>query len=379
MVFLPRFYPFLRFALFLTAYKAHHVTGLSAAATKPTSTTHANTVRTSVYDNVLTQPACDSLHTAASQLGLGHKVFSRPIQNPHQHPLIERMLDSILAQVGDDDEDHNKQYVEYWTRQEWRHIEAHADVDEFLAKEQDRAIAKGDHNTQKEEEEEDSVPMGFRYPDNGHVLYLKVGSDVRGPTCIFPRIENGGDLLKQTNTELTNNKVQLVTVPAVNGRLLRFAGSALHAVPRPADLWFLPFVQGASQHSPEETWGRSVILFNTWDKNPPTGMPVNEVLEDDVVETRNVDVNERRQWKEVFTLTDKECYNNSNENSSCGNIQSECSEDEEDEATSKVKIWLLGNDRRREYPKRTVQMKAKSSVRDAFLEPRSVSCVELEQ
>jgi len=54
-------------------------------------------------------------------------------------------------------------------------------------------------------------------------------------------------------------------------------------------------------------------------------------------------------------------------------------DEEEEEATAKVKIWLLGNIRRREYPMRTIQMKAKTSVKDAFLEPRSVSCVELEQ
>jgi len=133
----------------------------------------------SVYDNVLPKPARDILHSAASKSGLGHKVFKRPLVNPSDSPIIERALDSILSELGDVADENNKQYVEYWTRQEWRHIEAHADVDENFAKEQDAIVANGG-----------SLPdqSPFRYPKNGHVLYLKVGSNVRGPTCIFPQV-----------------------------------------------------------------------------------------------------------------------------------------------------------------------------------------------
>ena len=110
-----------------------------------------------------------------------------------------------------------------YARQEWRSIEAHADVDEFLAKKED-AEGKG-------------TVTSFRYPVNGHVLYLQKGSQVRGPTCVFPDRRSGGELLRE------GNDVEVFTVPAVPGRLLRFRGDYLHAVPRPTDLWFLKFIE----------------------------------------------------------------------------------------------------------------------------------------
>ena len=99
-----------------------------------------------VYDNILPDQSRDALHEAASKLGSGHKVFTRPLSKNRKErpiPLIERALDSILFELGDEAE-----YVEYWTRQEWRHIEAHADVDEYLAKEHDDLIAKGENHRQ---------------------------------------------------------------------------------------------------------------------------------------------------------------------------------------------------------------------------------------
>ena len=92
-----------------------------------------------VYDNVLPIVSRESLHSAAKKSGLGHKVFTRPLNPQNEYPIIEQALDSILTEMGDDVGDSNLQHVEYWTRQEWRHIEAHADVDEHLAKEQDIA------------------------------------------------------------------------------------------------------------------------------------------------------------------------------------------------------------------------------------------------
>lgn len=55
-----------------------------------------------------------------------------------------------------------------------------------------------------------------------------------------------------------------LTVPAKPGRLFRFNGTYLHAVPRPTNFWFLLFVKGAPQYDPPEELGRSVVLFNTW-------------------------------------------------------------------------------------------------------------------
>ena len=71
--------------------------------------------------------------------------------------------------------------------------------------------------------------LSFQYPDKGHVLYVQVGTNIRGPACLFANATCGGDLLRR-------NSVELVTVPALPGRLLQFRGNVLHAVPRPADL-----------------------------------------------------------------------------------------------------------------------------------------------
>ena len=308
-----------------------------------------------VYDNVVPESARDILHIAASKSGLGHKVFTRPISNPGQRPVIESALDTILSQLGDEADEENKQYVEYWTRQEWRHIEAHADVDEHLAKDHDRAIEKGDM-------EENQV--GYRYPKNGHVLYLKIGNQVRGPTCVFPDLHSGGDLVTGNIDQI--NEANLVTVPAVNGRLLRFEGNALHSVPRPADLWFLSFVRGAPAHTPEDEWGRSVILFNTWTDEPPKDVPLHKNIPED---DRQSLVNDADLWTKVYPRGDDDHVCNA-ENNQQEELQGV-------EALSKVKIWLLGNDRRRNHQMRTVKLAAKSSVKDAFLETHTVSNITL--
>lgn len=76
------------------------------------------------------------------------------------------------------------------------------------------------------------------------MLYMQVGTDVRGPpTCVFSGVQSGGDLVRPESFELS-------VVPAVPGRLLRFKGDLLHAVPCPTDLWLLPFVKGAPQFEP---------------------------------------------------------------------------------------------------------------------------------
>ena len=227
------------------------------------------TSKVDVWNNVIdVEHLAPKLHKESSRIGLGHKVFSRPRAKDSTNA-IEQTLDSILTELQDD-----SKYVEYWTRQEWRSIHAHADVDEYKAKEEQQSGTISDD--------------GFRYPRNGHVLYLQVGSQVRGPTCVFPNRRSGGDLLRTVETELSSDDseescssgasgsttqeeddVELITVPAVPGRLLRFQGNYLHAVPRPTDLWLLKFVKGSATFEPEEQWGRSVILFNTWSDEPP--------------------------------------------------------------------------------------------------------------
>lgn len=119
----------------------------------------------SVWDNVLSLESRHQLHQAATASGLGHFCFRRGAPAT----LMEGALDQILQELP---EEGTEEYVEYWARQEWRHIEAHADVDENLAKVQDA--------------ERGYSAESFRYPTWGHVLYLQVGTNVTGPTCLFP-------------------------------------------------------------------------------------------------------------------------------------------------------------------------------------------------
>ena len=109
-----------------------------------------------VQDGVFTPAACALLHTAACSRGLGHALFTRS----QPSTILETALGSYLDEIGDD-----SPYIEYWSRQEWKHIEAHADVDEKLA----ASMPEAPH----------------RFPQNGHVLYLKVGPRVHGPTCVW--------------------------------------------------------------------------------------------------------------------------------------------------------------------------------------------------
>jgi len=290
---------------------------------------------TEVWDGVLSPSSSRRLHSFASggdggDGGLSHRILVRGSNRTPQLPLspLERALDSILIALGD-----SSSAVEYWTRREWRHIEAHADIDEVAAR--------------------TDAPATHRHPRHGHVLYLQVGTEVRGPTAVFgPGVRSGADLA--AGEDLRGG---ITLVPPAGGRLARFRGDALHAVPRPADLWFLPFVQGAAKYRPEEKFGRSVVLFNTWPSEGdveadgigageyPGGAPPLDV--------------EEYFWKE-------------GEDGACAweSGGAECNPGEEwrgvpvnhiDGGTpswEEAKVWLLGDERRRGVPGRTVKILA---------------------
>ncbi|KAJ1447752.1 hypothetical protein M885DRAFT_541629 [Pelagophyceae sp. CCMP2097] len=170
-----------------------------------------------VYDGVFENEVCEALESAAASVE--HTVFDRSEQSG---TMLEAALDSVLNSLGDEG-----RYVEYWSRSDWKHIEAHADVDEGQA-------ANG----------------ALRFPNFAHVLYAAVGSRVKGPTCVF-------------------EKGAVTTVPPVAGRILRFRGDLVHAVPRPFDVWLRPFTT-AEKSTPEHK--RCVVLFNSWDE-PPRDVP----------------------------------------------------------------------------------------------------------
>ncbi|KAI2494694.1 hypothetical protein MHU86_19829 [Fragilaria crotonensis] len=127
-----------------------------------------------------------------------------------------------------------------------------------------------------------------RYPSYSHVLYLHLQTTSQqkqqqesnqtctlpAPTCIILTDDQADDE--------TTKPTKLVTVPAVVGRLLRFPGNLLHAVPKPYDRW----LQQLDGHDVETTFAReedmeddddddddeslrSVLLFNTWEERGP--------------------------------------------------------------------------------------------------------------
>lgn len=257
-----------------------------------------------VFDNVLNRQTRQVLHQVASEGGLSHKLVHRSSapSSPLEHALV-----AILDELND-----TSPYIEYWCRQEWRHIEAHADVDEFSAR-------SGNHN--------------FRYPTHGHVLYLQVGTQVKGPTCIFEECVSGGDLS-------TRPEVSLVTVPAVEGRLLRFTGNLLHAVPRPTDIWLLPYVQGSPDFNPS-LFERSVVLFNTW-QEPPLEVPQMEEPQECRVD--EISVSPRNDWTEVDIIVEGK--------SPTVDLVAE------DARNKRAKVWLLGDLPRRNHAMRTVHVYA---------------------
>lgn len=185
--------------------------------------------------------------------------------------------------------------VEYWCRQEHLNLEAHADIDEVWFErscDKTKKVA-GNH-----------LSLRFRYPAIGHVLYLTKPTLGVGPTCVFPpKARISTDTLshqEECDGSIRDEIDSVVTVPAVPGRVLRFPGRALHAVPKPADVWFS---QNNSDHiieddidddeeednyddgndyeindewdddDDDDEWDddddddeeRSVILFNTWE------------------------------------------------------------------------------------------------------------------
>ena len=211
-----------------------------------------------VYDNVVCAENLLKAHSVSKIGGLGHTVFDRKSTSPRTS--VETLIDTILNNVNDE-----SRYAEYWWRDEWINLDAHADIDENLAK------------------EDTSVP--YRYPESGHVLYLQIGPSVEGPTLL-----------------LLNNYTSLISIPAVNGRLLRFNGTTVHAVPRPA-LAYIDEEEGGTNHeifsrirridgeeSDETTiYLRSVLLFNTWN-GPTPPYKVETTISNKVKSYENIEV-----------------------------------------------------------------------------------------
>ena len=104
----------------------------------------------------------------------------------------EHFIESLLHELGETCDE-----VEYWGREAWRPVCAHADIDERCARE------RGE----------------LRFPAAVLVVYVQVEPGLRAPTVLWAELPGGAPVL--------------CAVPAVPGRLLRFDGEMLHAVPQP--------------------------------------------------------------------------------------------------------------------------------------------------
>ena len=153
----------------------------------------------------------------------------------------EVLIETLLAALGD-----NARFVEYWGRASWQPVPAHSDLDEvpLLA-----PLATPD-----------GLPPQPRFPTWAHILYLDVARGVAAPTVLWA--DDDGPEGRQ-----------VFVVPAVRSRLLRFEGSWVHAVPKPA-AEYLGALETEEEEAAEERAGgvlRHVLLFNSWADCPPEG------------------------------------------------------------------------------------------------------------
>ena len=101
-----------------------------------------------------------------------------------------------------------------------------------------------------------------------HIVYLDIESGVAAPTILWSD---------------ESDERQIYVVPAKPSRLLRFTGSWVHAVPKPAAEHL-----GQQETEEDEANGedalRQVLLFNSWPDAPPEGLdshPYTEQPRDD--------------------------------------------------------------------------------------------------
>ena len=227
-----------------------------------------------VYENAFNPSACEMLHYLAvdhhERTNDGSSTFDRPPHNRRPLTPLENAIDSALTEMGDE-----TKLVEYWSRDEYMNVDAHTDIDEVMLEEKGK----------------------LRCPLESHVLYLEVKDGIVGPTCVFPGEQIGWGQNEQSGNK--NKEKELVIVPAVQGRILRFPGGAMHAVPNPAHRWLMSkeeekALRDEEGNSDYEEWldeeafddmdedddcddeiERSVLLFNTWADEEPGPQGVN--------------------------------------------------------------------------------------------------------
>ena len=315
-----------------------------------------------VYDNVFSPSARLYLHTAASIGSLGdeqHTVFDRALP---PRTVLETALNSVLEELGDD-----SPHVEYWWRDSWEMVDAHADVDEYGFE---------DHGK-------------LCYPEHAHVLYLAVGPSVEGPTAVWEPVEGSTNSGADAFGSLT-------IVPARQGRLLRFEGDCMHAVPRPADVWLehrfdvpdgtdmwlssadLPAEVEAEAGPPPAAHDltRSVVLFNTWSYAPfevdtaPATDPLEVVKEfaadfggdavGDVVailSSPDAQCQPVDQWRRTFPQV----------------VAADSAADTAVAERTRLRVRLMGKTERHAHAEDSIELPAPAGLRDALVESSAVT------
>jgi hypothetical protein len=163
----------------------------------------------------------------------------------------------------------------------------------------------------------------------------------------YPRaaFSASGPKLTHEDEELQEVDKILLTIKNPHEEL-RFTGNLLHAVPRPTDIWLLPFVQGAPDFNPSR-FERRVVLFNAW-QEPPLGVP-QLMKEQQDCRMEDVSVSPGNEWTEVDIA---EGYGAGGDAQNC------------------AKTWLLGALPRRKHAMRAVQLRSNEErLREALEQP----------
>lgn len=327
------------------------------------------TTTVQIFDNTFNPSACEMIHYLAQEhcerTSDGSSFFTRPPHNERPLTPIEHAIDSALIEMGD-----NTKGVEYWSRDEYMNIDVHADIDEAMLE------AQG----------------SVRCPLVGHVLYLVVADGVHGPTCVFPGEQMGWGLQESKSSEDEKN---MLIVPAVAGRILRFPGNAMHAVPNPPNRWLLSLQEetalredeascvGDEDEDDDDKIERSVLLFNTW----PDGEPRPRGVTGDIATgalPEGIELSEEdaaaflKSQEELVWNEWEEDYGKNGQDIRC-NASSEwepivIEEISTEAATGSVTVSLMGRENRRLYPKQSAEMEGpRSGIERALVEDSRVS------
>jgi len=347
-----------------------------------------NEVQVQVFDNVFSSYVCEELHYESEEHSTrgndGSSVFTRPPDNIKPLTPIENAIHSFLSTLGD-----KTQKVEYWSRDEYINIDAHADIDE---------VELEDENT-------------IRCPEMGHVLYLVVKKGLKAPTCVFPtKLSGWGTNDNMDNNILLSSNVKLVTVPAIQGRVLRFPGSAMHSVPRPAHRCLLSeeedrllqeeeerdendFFDDEDDYEDEnEEVERSVLLFNTWpdDEPGPTGVGGDyasgalpdgiELNEEDTLSFLQSEESWRlSQWEEEYGVNATKIHCNPQDQWKAIEVLEEAiAGDDEDFNTESIRVRLMGDKKRRLFSQKFGHLLGSSKIlKKALTEERMPTLIQL--